>query len=159
MYFVIGGAVAKRHVLQLYQNKAAYEDIVERPRGTRPSARAEEGPFPRGRRLPRRAPRRTPPQVVRMFQGQPLTGFKYKAYALTGAFKCSAVQAKVYKGSGRRGVFRPWELSCLALGARRGSRGLEERSPRRASRKTRPQAATRPSSSSACGTPTRAPRP
>jgi len=33
-----------------------------------------------------------------MFQGQPLTGFKYKAYALTGAFKCSAVQSKQYKG-------------------------------------------------------------
>ncbi|KAH8051868.1 endonuclease [Aureococcus anophagefferens] len=40
MYFVVGGAVAKRHVLQLYATKAQYEDIV-----------------------------------VRMFQGQPLTGF------------------------------------------------------------------------------------
>merc|ERR1719409_1763466 len=44
MFFVVGGAVAKRHVLQLYSSKAQYEDIV-----------------------------------VRMFQGQPLTGMKYKA--------------------------------------------------------------------------------
>ena len=63
MFFVVGGAVAKRHVLQLYSSKAQYEDIV-----------------------------------VRMFQGQPLTGMKYKAYALTGTFKCSAIQSKVYKG-------------------------------------------------------------
>ena len=46
MFFVVGGAVAKRHVLQLYSSKAQYEDIV-----------------------------------VRMFQGQPLTGMKYKACA------------------------------------------------------------------------------
>ena len=63
MFFVVGGAVAKRHVLQLYSSKAQYEDIV-----------------------------------VRMFQGQPLTGMKYKAYALSGTFKCSAIQSKVYKG-------------------------------------------------------------
>ena len=63
MFFVVGGAVAKRHVLQLYQTKAQYEDIV-----------------------------------VRMFQGQPLTGMTYKAYALSGTFKCSAIQSKAYKG-------------------------------------------------------------
>ncbi len=59
MFFVVGGAVAKRHVLQLYSSKAQYEDIV-----------------------------------VRMFQGQPLTGMKYKAYALSGTFKCSAIQSQ-----------------------------------------------------------------
>ncbi|KAJ1457633.1 hypothetical protein M885DRAFT_615064 [Pelagophyceae sp. CCMP2097] len=61
MYFVMGGVVAKRHVLQLYQTKAQYEDIV-----------------------------------VRMFQGETVSGMKYKAYALSPAFKCSSVQSKQY---------------------------------------------------------------
>ncbi|KAH8049096.1 hypothetical protein JL722_12096 [Aureococcus anophagefferens] len=73
MYFVVGGAVAKRHVLQLYATKAQYEDIV-----------------------------------VRMFQGQPLTGFKYKAYALTHAFKCSNIQSKQYAGE-----HTPLKFFCL----------------------------------------------
>ena len=70
---VVGGAVAKRHVLQLYQTKAQYEDIV-----------------------------------VRMFQGQPLTGFKYKAYALTPSFKCSNIQTKKYAGT-----HEPLKFFCL----------------------------------------------
>ncbi|KAH8047725.1 hypothetical protein JL721_12139 [Aureococcus anophagefferens] len=73
MYFVVGGAVAKRHVLQLYATKAQYEDIV-----------------------------------VRMFQSQPLTGFKYKAYALTHAFKCSNIQSKQYAGE-----HTPLKFFCL----------------------------------------------
>ena len=32
---------------------------------------------------------------MRMFQGQPLTGMKYKAYArIPGTFKCSAIQSR-----------------------------------------------------------------
>ena len=62
MFFVVGGAVAKRHVLQLYSSKAQYEDIV-----------------------------------VRMFQGQPLTGM-VQGLRFCGTFKCSAIQSKVYKG-------------------------------------------------------------
>merc|ERR1719269_365613 len=46
--------------------------------------------------------------VVRMFQGQPLTGFKYKAYALTHAFKCSNIQSKQYAGE-----HTPLKFFCL----------------------------------------------
>ena len=72
MFFVVGGAVAKRHVLQLYSSKAQYEDIV-----------------------------------VRMFQGQPLTGMKYTAYASSGTFKCSAIQSKAVHKSNRRRASPP----------------------------------------------------
>lgn len=61
-YFVVGGAVAKKNVLQLYETKAQYEDIV-----------------------------------VRMFQNKGIAGQKYKAYALTSAFKISPVMTKNYK--------------------------------------------------------------
>ena len=86
MYFVIGGAVAKRHVLQLYQNKAAYEDIV-----------------------------------VRMFQGQPLTGFKYQGRAGTHASNHVASSTRV-EARRRELVLRKFERVRSRRGEARRSR-------------------------------------
>ena len=134
MFFVVGGAVAKRHVLQLYSSKAQYEDIV-----------------------------------VRMFQGQPLTGMKYKAYALSGTFKCSAIQSKaVHKSTVATPLLNDGLHAVDATPARwRGGavslRSIQPARPR--SRRdslidlcTGPRctrASTSRSSTSRCGTPTR----
>ncbi|KAH8044562.1 hypothetical protein JL720_17054 [Aureococcus anophagefferens] len=76
--------------------------------------------------------------VVRMFQGQPLTGFKYKAYALTHAFKCSNIQSKQYAGE-----HTPLKFFCLRNPRSRTKTATRVRQPSSSPRSTRMRFATK----------------
>ena len=96
-YFVIGGAVAKPHVLQIYESKAEYEAVVvkmfqhEKPVGMK----VRSPPLARPR-LPR-APHKTSsrarvPSISSRAQ--------FKAYSVSRSFKLGPVREKQYRLAG-----------------------------------------------------------
>ena len=90
-YFVIGGAVAKPHVLQIYESKAEYEAVVvkmfqhEKPTGMKVRS---------SRRALSAATR--PPSRVRVS----LSRAQFKAYSVSRSFKLGPVREKQYRLAG-----------------------------------------------------------